>query len=355
LRVTAGRHCPSQWRPESSLDVVRKRIDDSAFVVTFICPEEPAVNERVDLGAVKFDDKAAISGTTACPATAHSACGGFPSGFGFDGHTVPLLLHHADVLSDESAVLLYQIGLIAARFQAMATTSCRTAHSGLFFGEGAGSAVWRWPCLVALSPRRAIDVPPDPAIGCRQRWRATSGPRGLSTTLQLLKNLCQGAIEGLDMTDEAVRNPPYVHPDVDNMNVSPIGTSRDHALRRLRDHRPDLHERVLAGELSPHRAMIEAGFSAPYLPVPRRVCSTMIFAKIDLFNTDSTRLLVGGSSEQRASRDHPQQGCWNGRLPLPISACSSEPPRRFQARLSTTSVDRLLAISRDNVSSPGRT
>jgi hypothetical protein len=41
-------------------------------------------------------------------------------------------------------------------------------------------------------------------------------------------------------------------------------------------------------------------------------------------------------------------------LPLPISGCSSEPPRRFQARLSATSVDRLLATSRDQVSSPGR-
>jgi hypothetical protein len=32
---------------------------------------------------------------------------------------------------------------------------------------------------------------------------------------------------------------PYVHPDVDNVNVRPTSTSRDHALRRLRDQRPD--------------------------------------------------------------------------------------------------------------------
>jgi hypothetical protein len=39
-------------------------------------------------------------------------------------------------------------------------------------------------------------------------------------------------------------------------------------LRRLRDQRPDLHRRVLAGELSPHAAMLEAGFRRPTFTVP---------------------------------------------------------------------------------------
>jgi hypothetical protein len=82
------------------LDVLRNRIDYSAFVITFLCPEQPAVNERVDLGAVKFDREAAKAGPTACPATTHSACGGFPSGFGLDGHTVNRLPNHTNVLSD---------------------------------------------------------------------------------------------------------------------------------------------------------------------------------------------------------------------------------------------------------------
>jgi hypothetical protein len=70
----AGRGCPSQWRPERSLDVVRKRIDHGTLVVTFIRPEEPAVNERVDLGAVKFDRKTAVSGPMSRPAKTHSLC-----------------------------------------------------------------------------------------------------------------------------------------------------------------------------------------------------------------------------------------------------------------------------------------
>ena len=40
----------------------------------------------------------------------------------------------------------------------------------------------------------------------------------------------------------------------------PSGNSRAAALRRLRKDRPDIHARVLAGELSPHAGMIEAGF-----------------------------------------------------------------------------------------------
>jgi hypothetical protein len=83
------------------LDVLGNRIDHSAFVDALVCPEETVVNERVDLGAVKFDHKTAKAGPTSCPATTHSACGGFPSGFGVDGHTVGRLLYHANVLSDD--------------------------------------------------------------------------------------------------------------------------------------------------------------------------------------------------------------------------------------------------------------
>jgi hypothetical protein len=41
---------------------------------------------------------------------------------------------------------------------------------------------------------------------------------------------------------------------------SPTGTSAEKAMRVLRDKRRDIHARVLAGELSPHAGMVEAGF-----------------------------------------------------------------------------------------------
>jgi hypothetical protein len=40
----------------------------------------------------------------------------------------------------------------------------------------------------------------------------------------------------------------------------PSGNSAAAALRRLERHRPDLLDRVLAGEVSAHAAMVEAGF-----------------------------------------------------------------------------------------------
>jgi hypothetical protein len=69
-----------------------------------------------------------------------------------------------------------------------------------------------------------------------------------------------------DAEDRANQRPAHVHikRDVDNnetdIHVRPSGISRAAALRRLRKDRPDIHARVLAGELSPHAGMIEAGF-----------------------------------------------------------------------------------------------
>jgi hypothetical protein len=40
----------------------------------------------------------------------------------------------------------------------------------------------------------------------------------------------------------------------------PSGNSAAYAIRRLRKDRPDIHARVLAGELTPHAGVIEAGF-----------------------------------------------------------------------------------------------
>ena len=55
----------------------------------------------------------------------------------------------------------------------------------------------------------------------------------------------------------------------DNIQDSaPTGTSRLRALRRLRAERQDLYERVLAGELSPHAAMLQAGLRRPTWTVP---------------------------------------------------------------------------------------
>jgi hypothetical protein len=112
-------------------------------------------------------------------------------------------------------------------------------------------------------------VPPDPCYRVQQ-WRANSSwahvycafrLRGLGTTAQMLKNVCRDDIDATTLIDQAVQKPGG-RPSKTVSNIHSLdrssGTTRDRSLRRLRDHRPDLHGRVIADELSPPRAMIEA-------------------------------------------------------------------------------------------------
>ena len=105
------------------------------------------------------------------------------------------------------------------------------------------------------------------ALGEHVQWRRfeefVTGPplAGLGASVQLLRDMCRGEMAALDAIDRVTRNPNGVHA-FDNIQgtPAPTGTSRQQALRRLRDQRPDLHASVLAGELSAHRAMVTAGF-----------------------------------------------------------------------------------------------
>jgi hypothetical protein len=102
------------------LDVLRKRIDHSAIVITLVCPEEPAVKERVDLATVKFDRKTAKARPTSCPATPHSLCCACPGDSGIDRHTVVVCPNIPMFSVTIIAASLYQIALVAARFTATA-------------------------------------------------------------------------------------------------------------------------------------------------------------------------------------------------------------------------------------------
>jgi predicted exporter len=96
---------------------------------------------------------------------------------------------------------------------------------------------------------------------------------GLGTTVDHLKNICRDDIEALDLIDKAVQEKPGkrkkdIGDNVTNKHPDMNGNSRDEAIRRLRAQRPDLHSKVLKGELSAHSAMIEAGFRQKTLSVP---------------------------------------------------------------------------------------
>lgn len=91
---------------------------------------------------------------------------------------------------------------------------------------------------------------------------------GLGASVGLIKRIIRDDPEALDLLDRALQRPTGAYEDDlegdDNVNTfkisRPLGNSSEQALRKLRKDRPDLHEQVLAGNLSPHRAMVEAGF-----------------------------------------------------------------------------------------------
>jgi hypothetical protein len=83
--------------------------------------------------------------------------------------------------------------------------------------------------------------------------------------------------DGVNQHDRINPNIIRVNPDGPDPRTSPIrdrtgepraGTSRGYALRRLARERPDLHALVLAEEISPHAAMVEAGFQDRLITVP---------------------------------------------------------------------------------------
>ena len=57
-------------------------------------------------------------------------------------------------------------------------------------------------------------------------------------------------------------------PARDYSREAPTGNSVSYALRRLQRNRPDLYGQVIAGELSAHEAMVQAGFRDKQIMIP---------------------------------------------------------------------------------------
>lgn len=95
--------------------------------------------------------------------------------------------------------------------------------------------------------------------------------RGIGTDPALVRRLVADDLEAVDLLDRALQGKQGRRNDlVNNINevARPVGTSSDQALRRLRKDRPDLHAEVLAGRLTAHRAMVDAGFRRATMTVP---------------------------------------------------------------------------------------
>lgn len=100
--------------------------------------------------------------------------------------------------------------------------------------------------------------------------------RGIGGDIDMVRRLIADDVSLLKLFDKAIQRPAGGDRrssdfNVDNVHIGlgrPDGNSRQRALRRLRKDRPDLLERVEAGELSPHAAMVEAGFLQKSMSVP---------------------------------------------------------------------------------------
>jgi hypothetical protein len=104
----------------------------------------------------------------------------------------------------------------------------------------------------------------------QRRWARPAIIHGYGSPLERQRAKAARAAQRVDAKDCAQQRPAGRPKNVDNggsgggsvINGSrrPTGTSKAYALRRLRKDRPDIHARVLAGEISAHAGMVEAGF-----------------------------------------------------------------------------------------------
>jgi hypothetical protein len=98
---------------------------------------------------------------------------------------------------------------------------------------------------------------------------------------EIRKMRCQRA-QALDAEDHGTSSPNKVlrkgYDSSRYWHTHPTGNTAALAIRRLRKDRPDIHARVLAGELSAHAGMVEAGFRKK---PPSRTALQKIFTLLD--------------------------------------------------------------------------
>jgi hypothetical protein len=87
--------------------------------------------------------------------------------------------------------------------------------------------------------------------------------------------ICHADTDALDAIDLALQRKPGTNQYSEGLHniqgQAPTGTSKSRALRKLRTDAPEIHTRVIAGEISPHAGMVEAGFRKRTATIPATV------------------------------------------------------------------------------------
>lgn len=117
----------------------------------------------------------------------------------------------------------------------------------------------------------------------------TSKPlEGLGEDLESIKRICRddpAALNAIDKVTVGEAGAPKGNDNAKtNRSISTVcqkeplrGTTSQYALRKLRKDAPELHQQVLDGKLSPHKAMIEAGFRKQTFSVTKDINSAARF------------------------------------------------------------------------------
>lgn len=117
------------------------------------------------------------------------------------------------------------------------------------------------------TPRLRFDGP-----GSFEEFVTGAPPDRLGTTIRAVRNLIRDDPEAIELLDRALEHKPGerndLYDNIKEVEPAPVGTSSQQAIRKLRKARPDLLEKVKAKELSPHAAMIQAGFRVRSITIP---------------------------------------------------------------------------------------
>ena len=161
---------------------------------------------------------------------------------------------------------------------ALLTSSVRRGSSGLHSVPGLVKQIIRED----MWQKRVIEATGE-LVECKTfaEFVTSPPPKGVGTDVETLKRLCHEDMEALDLIDRVTVSGQGQRTDLANRTTEAElhnnimksehevqGNTRQYALRKLRKGAPELHAKVLAGEVSPHQAMIEAGFRRKTATIP---------------------------------------------------------------------------------------
>lgn len=114
-----------------------------------------------------------------------------------------------------------------------------------------------------------------------EQFVTTPPVEGLGATMDIIKKICAEDKAVLDLIvqeeigqhggDRRSEEFKVLNTNVEKEDKRKSSDNAEYALRRLRKDAPELHQRVLSGDLSPHAAMVEAGFRKKTITVPAEV------------------------------------------------------------------------------------